>query len=213
MKYLQISVRSVFFYIIIIIVYKMMGKREIGELSIVDLVVSLLMSQLIAISIENYNKDVILYLIPIFILAILQIMNSIIYLKSKKVRDLVDGKPSIIISRGKVKMDEMKKQKYNLDDLLTSLRNKEIKSISEVDFAILETNGNLSIFKKNENDKRYPLPVIKNGEIEDDVLFQINKKKSWLLKQLEDKKINLKDVFYCFYQDNNLYIIENNNIK
>ncbi len=213
MKYLQISVRSVFFYIIIIIVYKMMGKREIGELSIVDLVVSLLMSQLIAISIENYNKDVILYLIPIFILAILQIMNSIIYLKSKKVRDLVDGKPSIIISRGKVKMDEMKKQKYNLDDLLTSLRNKEIKSISEVDFAILETNGNLSIFKKNENDKRYPLPVIQNGEIEDDVLFQINKKKSWLLKQLEDKKINLKDVFYCFYQDNNLYIIENNNIK
>lgn len=191
----------------------MMGKREIGELSIVDLVVSLLMSQLIAISIENYNKDVILYLIPIFILAILQIMNSIIYLKSKKVRDLVDGKPSIIISRGKVKMDEMKKQKYNLDDLLTSLRNKEIKSISEVDFAILETNGNLSIFKKNENDKRYPLPVIQNGEIEDDVLFQINKKKSWLLKQLEDKKINLKDVFYCFYQDNNLYIIENNNIK
>lgn len=213
MKYLQISGRSVFFYIIIIIVYKMMGKREIGELSIVDLVVSLLMSQLIAISIENYNKDIILYLIPIFILAIMQIINSIIYLKSKKIRDLVDGKPSIIISRGKVKMDEMKKQKYNLDDLLTSLRNKEIKSISEVDFAILETNGNLSIFKKDENDKRYPLPIIQNGEIEDDVLFQINKKKSWLLKQLEDKKINLKDVFYCFYQDNNLYIIENNNIK
>lgn len=213
MKYLLISARSVFFYIVIIIVYKIMGKREIGELSIIDLIVSLLMSQLIAISIENYNKDIILYLIPIFILAIMQIINSIIYLKSKKIRDLVDGKPSIIISRGKVKMDEMKKQKYNLDDLLTSLRNKEIKSISEVDFAILETNGNLSIFKKNENDKRYPLPIIQNGEIEDEVLFQINKKKSWLLKQLEDRKINLKDVFYCFFQDNNLYIIENNNIK
>lgn len=213
MGYLQISIRSIFFYFIIVLVYKIMGKREVGELSIVDLVVSLLLSQLIAISIENYEDDVIIYLIPIFILVTLQVLVSILYLKNRKTRETLDGKQSIIISRGKVKLDEMKKQKYNLDDLLTALREKEIKSIGEVDFAILETNGKLSIFRKSESDKRYPLPVIQNGEIEEDVLFEINKKKSWLLKQLESRRIDLKNVFYCFYQNNNLYIIENNCIK
>lgn len=213
MGYLQISIRSIFFYFIIVLVYKIMGKREVGELSIVDLVVSLLLSQLIAISIENYEDDVIIYLIPIFILVTLQVLVSILYLKNRKTRETLDGKQSIIISRGKVKLDEMKKQKYNLDDLLTALREKEIKSIGEVDFAILETNGKLSIFRKSESDKRYPLPVIQNGEIEEDVLFEINKKKSWLLKQLESRQIDLKNVFYCFYQNNNLYIIENDHIK
>lgn len=213
MRYLLISVRSVFFYVIITILYKLMGKREIGELSIIDLIVSLLLAQLVAISIENYDENIILYLLPIVILVLLQILVSILYLKNKKARDIMDGKPSIIIKRGKVNFEEMKKQKYNLDDLLTSLRSEKIKSISEVDFALLETNGNLSVFKKDPNDTRYPLAVIQDGEIEKDVLIEINKTKEWLLGELSKKKIELEDVFYGFLQNNDLYIIETKNIK
>mgnify|MGYP002626414461 FL=1 len=185
-----------------------MGKREIGELSIIDFIVSMYIAEIVAISIENYKESMAISLIPILLLVLLQIITAKLSYKNKKIRDVLDGKPSIIISRGKVNFKEMKRLRYNLDDLLSQLRGESIKSIAEVDYAILETNGKLSIFKK-EGPSPYPLAVILDGKIEEDVLIEINKSKRWLEKELERKHVLLENVFYAFYQRNKLFIIEN----
>ena len=212
MKYLFISLRTSFFYLLIIIVYKIMGKREIGELSIIDLIVSIFIAELVAISIENYKESVLISVFPILILVFLQIITSKLSLNNKKVRDVLDGKPSVIINRGKVNLKEMKRLRYNLDDLLCQLREQSIKSIQDVDYAILETNGRLSIFQKKDGPE-YPLAVILDGVIDEEVLFEIKKGKAWLLKELERKNILLENIFYAFYQNQNLFIIEKDTIK
>ena len=197
----------------IIFVYKIMGKREIGELSIVDLIVSLFIAEFVAISVENYKESIFMSIIPIIIIVLLQIMSSRISLKSKVTRDILEGKPSVIINRGKINFKEMLKQRYNIDDLLVQLRTQSIKSIEEVDYAILEVNGKLSIFKKSDNDNVYPLPVIINGILDLETLTQIRKNEEWINKELESKNIDIDNIFYCFYQNNNLYIIEKDKIK
>ena len=213
MKYFIVLYRSIFFYIMIVIVYKIMGKREIGELSVIDLIVSLFIAELVAISIENYNESLFVSIVPIITIVLLQLLSSKISLKNKKARDILDGNPSVIINRGKVNFKEMLKQRYNIDDLLVQLRNQSIKSIEEVDYAILENNGKLSVFKKSESDNTYPLPLIINGILDENTLLQIKKSKKWLINELNDKNIILDNIFYCFYQNNNLYIIEKNKIN
>jgi len=214
MKYLVVSFRSILFYILVSIGYRIMGKREIGELSIMDFIVSLFIAELVAISIENYNNSIFLSLIPIIILIIIEISISYISMKNNKTRNIIDGKYSVIINRGKVNFEEMTKQRYNLDDLLIQLRTHNIKSIEEVDYAILEVNGELSIFKKdNDVYSTYPLPLILDGKLDKDVLRQIRRKEDWLYKELDKNNTNINDIYYCFYRNNNLYIIENNKIK
>ena len=188
----RIMFRTVFFYFIIIFAYKLMGKRELGELSLIDFVISTVLSQMIAISIENYKDPLIYTLVPLIILVLLQILLAIITLKNKKIRNFIDGKESLIINKGVLNIKEMIKQRYSLDDLLTQLRDKDIRSIDEVEYAILETGGKLSVFKKDDNNKKiFPLPLIVDGSIELDNLNYINKDEEWLNKILEEKKITL----------------------
>lgn len=214
MNYLIITLRMFIFYTLVTVFYRIMGKREIGELSIMDFIVSIFIAEMVAISIENPNKSIFYSLIPISILVFLQMFLSYISLKNNKIRKILDGEPSVIIEKGKVNFKEMKKQRYNLDDLLTQLRDNSIKSIEEVDYAILETCGKLSIFKKQDDpNSNYPLPIIVNSKIDKEVLKKINKQEEWLLKELKKSNIKLENVFYGFYKDNNVFIIENDKIK
>ena len=207
----RIMFRTVFFYFIIIFAYKLMGKRELGELSLIDFVISTVLSQMIAISIENYKDPLIYTLVPLIILVLLQILLAIITLKNKKIRNFIDGKESLIINKGVLNIKEMIKQRYSLDDLLTQLRDKNIRSIDEVEYAILETGGKLSVFKKDDNNKKiFPLPLIVDGSIELDNLNYINKDEEWLNKILEEKKITLEEVFYSFLKDKDIFIIKRN---
>lgn len=214
LKYIIVSIRSIIFYVLITIVYRIMGKREIGELSIIDFIVSIFIAEMVAISIENYESSIFLSIIPILILVTLQIICSEVSLKNKKIRSLLDGNPSVIIEKGKINFKEMKKQRYNIDDLLTQLRGNSIKSIEEVDYAILETSGKLSIFKKSDDKKRtYPLPIIIEGEWNQDLIKKENINISWLLQEIEKEKIKLSDIFYGFYKNKKIYIIEKDKIK
>lgn len=213
MKYFIILFRSIFFYTLITIIYRIMGKREIGELSIMDFIVSIFITDMVVMSIENYNESIWISLIPIIILTIIQISFSYLSLKSKNIKNVVDGKPSVIINKGKVNFEEMSKQRYNIDDLLSQLRESSVKSLDEVDYAILETNGKLSIFLTQDDKKRtYPLPLILDGNVEIETLKQIGKNKFWLDKELKKQGIRLEDIFYCFYRNKKLYIIEKNKI-
>lgn len=214
MKYFIVAYRSVLFYAIVSIGYRIMGKREMGELSIIDFIVSIFIAEILAISIENYKSSILLSIIPILVLILIQIIISYLSMKNNKTRNIVDGTPSVIINRGRICFDEMKKQRYNLDDLLTSLREEAIKSIEEVDYAILETSGKLSIFKKSDDvTSTYPLPLVLDGKLDKDVLRQIRKKEKWLYEELDKHGTSLENIFYGFYKDNNLYIIEKNKIK
>ena len=210
MDYLLILLKTIFFYFAIVIFYRFMGKREVGELGIIDLIVSVLIAELAAISIERYDSSVFLMLLPIGVLVILQIVLAKISLKSDKVRSMLDGDASVIIDNGKVNFKEMIKQRYNLEDLLTQLRAKNVKSIEEVEYAILETSGKLSVFTKDANNSGpYPLPLILDGKIQKMTLKKIRRKEKWLNELLASKKVKLDDVFYAFYKDNQLFIIKN----
>ena len=214
MKYYTITYRGLLAYILIAIAYRFMGKREIGELSVMDLVVSIFIAEIAAISIENYKQSIFVSVIPIALLIILQVLSSKFSLKSKKARNIIDGKPSVIINRGKINFKEMKKQRYNIDDLLMQLREESIKTIEDVDYAILETSGRLSIFlKEDDNKHNYPLPIILNSKIDQETLIQIGKSEKWLRNELQKNHLNIDNVFYAFYKDKDLYVIENNKIK
>lgn len=210
MDYINVVLRTLFFYVLITVVYRFMGKREIGELSIIDLIVSILIAELAAMSIDNYKMSILLSVLPISALVVLQIGISKIALKHSSLRTLLDGKPSLIVNRGKVNFKEMLKQRYNLEDLLTQLRARQVKSLEEVDYAILETSGKLSVFLKQRGKcGAYPLAVILDGEIQKDTLKFLHKSTNWLLDTLEQEKIPLEDVFYAFYKGTKLFIIKN----
>ena len=214
MAYFVVLGKTLFFYFLIMVIYRIMGKREVGELSIMDLIVSIFIAELAAISIDNYKQNIFLSVVPIIALVIVQLVVSSISLKSSKVRSILDGDPSMIIERGKVNFKEMLKQRYNLDDLLVQLRNRGIKSIEEVDYAILETSGKLSVFKKDDDKNRvYPLPIIIDGKVQKDVLYQIGKDMTWLMDALRRENYQLDDVFYGFYQKKKLFLIRKEAIK
>ena len=185
MAYFTVLWKTLLFYFLITVIYRIMGKREVGELSIMDLIVSIFIAELAAISIDNYKENIFISIVPILALVVLQLVISRISLKNAKIRSILDGDPSMIIERGKVNFKEMLQQRYNLDDLLVQLRSRGIKSIEEVDYAILETSGKLSVFRKDDDKKRvYPLPIIIDGKIQKDVLYQIGKDSIWLEKAL-----------------------------
>ena len=119
MDYWIVIYRTILFYAVITVIYRIMGKREVGQLGIVDLIVSILIAELAAISIDNREESIWLSLLPILCLVGIQIILAYISLKSSKVRNLFDGNPSVIINRGIINFKEMVKQRYNIDDLLT----------------------------------------------------------------------------------------------
>lgn len=213
MDYIIVLERTVLFYVIITFLYRFMGKREVGQLGIVDLIVSILIAELAAISIDNREESVFLSIIPIIVLVLIQIVMSYISLKNAKVRDAFDGTPSVMINRGVVNFKEMVRQRYNLDDLLTQLREQHIRTIEEVDYAILESSGKLSVFQK-ENNKfgDYPLPLILDGVIQPETLTQIKKSKTWIERTLKDYQVKIEDVFYAFYKNKGLYIIKKSDL-
>ena len=208
---LKILFRAVFFYFMIVFAYKFMGKRELGELGLVDFVISTVLSQIIAISIENYKEPLLFTLAPLIILVLLQVFLAFLSLKSKKIRTFLDGSESLIINKGKINKQEMRKQRYSLDDLLSQLRDKDIRSIDEVDYAVLETGGKLSVFKKDDKERTvFPLPLIVDGEIEYKNLGYIRKDEVWLKDILKEKNTKLEDVFYSFLKGNDVFIIKRN---
>ena len=210
MDLVNILFRTFIFYIVMNISYRIMGKREIGELKVIDLVLSMLLADVFAIGIENYKENIFMTFLPVLLLVFMQIIVSKYSFKYEKVRKFIDGEPSIIINRGKVNFQEMLKQRYNLDDLLMELRSQGIKSIEEVFYAVLEVSGRLSVFTKDAN-VEYPLPVILDGKVDEEVLYQIGKNNDWLDEVINKEGYSLKEIFYAFYRNNELFIIKNQN--
>lgn len=213
MNYVTIIMKSIIVYIVMIVALRLMGKREVGELSIFDIVIYLVMSELLAISISE-KENIFKALIPIFTLVLLQISIAYLSLKIKKFRNLVDGKSVILIEHGHVYEDRMRENRYNIDDLMAQLRVNKISSINDIAFAVLENNGQLTILEKNHCHLRYPDPLICDGEIDYEVLKACNIEEEWLLKQLESKKIHsVKEVFICMLEKDDLFVLKKGMVK
>nr|WP_279401597.1 DUF421 domain-containing protein [Piscibacillus salipiscarius] len=161
-----LTLRTLGIYIAIFIVFRLMGKREIGELSIMDLVVFVLLAEIAIFSVENTDQSFLLLLTPMAVLLIVQLISAYVSLKSTRIREFLDGRPSIIINNGNIDEREMKKQRYNMDDLLVQLRENGVIDIGEVELAILETSGKLSVFEKKDNPPSSIEPIVIDGELQ-----------------------------------------------
>lgn len=214
MDYVKVILRMIFFYFFIILIYRIMGKREVGQLGIVDLIVSILIAELVAISVEDIDKSIMASVVPIFCLVGLQIILSFASLKNPKLRELLDGNPTFIIKNGRVNYSEMVRQKYNLDDLLTQLREKGYRNIEEIEYAILENNGTLSVFNYNKKEKSpLPLPIILDGKVQGEALKEMGRDDSFVNNLLKKNDVKLEDVFYAFYKDKSVFLIKYNEIN
>ena len=206
-SYMELMVKCIIVYFVIIFALRLMGKREVGELSVFDVVIYLVMSELLAISITDTHSSIFRSLVPIAVLALMQIAISWILLKSKRIRDLFDGKAVILIRDGCIDQQMMRKERYSIDDLMSQLHGKDLSSPDEVAFAILENNGTLSILPKKSCRVRYPHPLISDGVIDREVLRSIGKDRGWLTQQLGKQGTTAEAVFLCLYQKDGLFVI------
>ena len=203
--FLTVVWRTIFLYVLIIIVLRLMGKRELGQLSVIDLVISVLIAEVAAFALDDPDSSLFLSVVPILLLLIIQVTASFISLKSKKFRDVVDGDPAVIIREGVIDETEMRKQRYNLDDLLQQLREQQVGSVTEVEYAILEPSGNLSVFKKDGSPPI--LPLITDGFVQDTHLMLIGKSRDWLFEEIKKSGYAEPDhIFFCSLEAEGLHI-------
>ncbi|WOV88755.1 DUF421 domain-containing protein [Sporosarcina oncorhynchi] len=201
---LIIGFRTIFMYALIVFILRVMGKREVGELSIIDVVIFVIMAEVVAFALDSPDKKISHSLVPLFLLLGIQLLTSFISLKSKKFRDIVDGDPTIIIQDGIIQEEEMRKQRYNLDDLFQQLREKQVGSVLEVTHAYLEPSGNLSVFTKE--DTAPVLDLISDGVLQTRHIQLIGKSEEWLVSGLKELGVNdVEKVFYCCYENGVLH--------
>ncbi len=222
-------IRTIILYSFLLIIMRLMGKRQLGQLEPFDLVTALMISELAALPMEDNRMPLISSMIPITTLVVLQIITSIIQLKSEKARTLLNGEPSILIKDGEVDLKELRNQRFNLDDLLEELRLNGYFNLSDIHYAVLETNGNISIMPKEENtpitpkvlnlsvqEKPMPMIIINDGSINKQNLEKVGKNMKWVKKQLRKNNIeSYEDVFIGIVYDDDkfFYQLKENNEK
>lgn len=200
-------VRALILYAFVVLVMRIMGKRQIGQLQPFELVVAIMIADLAAVPMENAGVPLISGLVPIFALLLAQLSLSYITLKSERARALVCGSPSIVIQNGRIDYQELTKQRLNLNDLLEQLRDKNLANVTDVEFAILETTGHLSVIPKSQKRpvtpedlhlstpyEGIPLTLIMDGHIHHQNLSKANLDLPWLRSQLEAAVLQAEDV-------------------
>ena len=200
--------KTIFSYIFLLIILKFMGKREMSQVSIFDLVIFLIMSELFSLALNDIDSSILHFVIPVIIIVILELVSAFISMKSIKVRNFLEGKVSFIIYKGEIDYLEMKKNRFNISDLMLQLRNKDIQSPIEVEFAILEGNGILNVIKKKDLLVEYPDPLIIDGKVNDEALKKLSLNENFLYSELS--KLNYtspSQIFFAQYLKDGLFIV------
>ncbi len=207
-----VILRTVILFTVVVVVLRIMGKRQIGQLQPYELAIVILISELAAIPMENTAIPILGGLIPIFVLFTAQMLLAYISLKSEKARGIICGTPSVLVENSRIVEAEMRKQRYNINDLLEQLRSKNVANLDDVEYAILETSGQLSVILKSQKRPLTPedlniptsyegLPVtlIIDGFIFHDNLKRLNLSFEWLHAELNRVGIvDLKDVLFSY---------------
>lgn len=208
MDILIICLRTIVSYFILILALRVMGKREIGQLNLFDLIILLSLADIMIIGIENYDEKWTHVIVPVVLLTIIQKIIAKVLLKSSKIRTLIDGKPSFIIIDGKLCIKEMKKQSYNMEDLLLQLRQKDVYNILNVKYAILETSGKLSIVLNENKVDFFPFPIIISGCIEQETLELLGIKEEEILEKLGNNRLEISEIKCAYYDENRIIVVE-----
>ena len=195
--------RAILLYIIVLIVMRLMGKREIGQLQPYELAISIMIADLASIPMTDTGVPISNGIIPILGLLVMHLVISVVNLKSIKAREIICGKPRILIYRGKIDEKALKKERFTINELEERLRGNNVVNLCDVEYAILETSGNITVIQKPE--KRNTIPedfnivpdyegisydLVVDGKIMDENLKKLGKNYQWLKKQVE--KFNIR---------------------
>ena len=219
---LTILLRTLIVYAILIGTMRLMGKRQLGELELSELVTTLLISEIASLPIENPNVPVIVVVIPLITILTLEISLSVILLKCPRLKNFASTRPSILIRQGKVDQVEMRRVRISIDELISEVRQSGIATLADVDYAILEQNGKISVIPKraaqppNATDLSISLPesgvlhvLIADGEINRYNMSLLNVSSQDIQKYLKEKKLAQQEVFLLGMDDGRaLYWIE-----
>lgn len=206
--------RTVLIYIFLICIMRLMGKRQLGELEMTDLVITLLLSEIATIPITDKGTPILYAIVPVVTLASFEVLTSGLSLKHPKFKMLLSPKPAILVHNGKVDRHEMQKVRISLDELLCELRQKNVPDIAQVQYAILESNGKLSIITKAactpptaEQLGMHPPEngilhiVYCDGVYSDQTLRSLGKDRAWAQKQMKLHGVSPERVFYMMTDD------------
>lgn len=195
--------RAILLYIIVLIVMRLMGKREIGQLQPFELAISIMIADLASIPMTDTGVPISNGIIPILGLLVMHLVISVVNLKSIKAREIICGKPRILIYRGRIDEKALKKERFTINELEERLRGNNVVNLGDVEYAILETSGNITVIQKPE--KRNTIPedfnivpdyegisydLVVDGKIMDENLKKLGKNYQWLKKQVE--KFNIR---------------------
>ena len=195
--------RAIVLYIVVLIVMRLMGKREIGQLQPFELAISIMIADLASIPMTEIGIPIFNGIVPILGLLVMHLIISMINLKSLKAREIICGKPSILIYRGKIDEKQLKKERFTINELQERLRGNNVTNLGDVEYAILETSGEVTVILKPE--KRNTIPedfnitpeyegipydLVVDGKVMEKNLKMIGKNYSWLRKQVE--KFNMR---------------------
>lgn len=211
-----VMIRTIILYFLVVLTMRTMGKRQIGQLQPFELVIAIMISELASLPMQDTRIPLIHGIIPIITLLILEIILSVLQLKSEMARSILCGKPTILINNGKIDYYALKNQRVNINDLLEELRLKNFFNINDIEFAILETSGQLSIIpktplnpttKKDLNIKSsqevLPVTLILDGKTNYKSLNLINKDYNWLVNELKKQGIDSpKNAFIAILDSN-----------
>lgn len=200
-------IRAIMVYILVLVVMRLMGKREIGQLQPFELVISIMIADLASIPMTDPGVPIFNGLVPILGLLAMHLLITVLNIKSVNLRKITCGKPTILVYRGKIDEDALKKERFTISELQERLRGKDVFNLGDVEFAILETNGEVSVITKpNKRNltpedmnieadyEGLPYDLIVDGKIMYENLSKIGKDKRWLLKQIEKFKCMPDDV-------------------
>lgn len=206
--WLQVVLRSLFFLVVLFLITKWLGKKQISQLSFFEYVTGITIGNIGAELATRVEGNIVHGVLSILVFAFAPFIAGLISMKSKIFRDLVEGKATVFIKDGKIMEDNLKKEKYTTDELLWLLRSKDVFDISTVEFALLEANGDFSVMLKKENQPltpkdlnmtvasvKEPQMVIMDGKILDEPLSTIGLNRNWLKTELEKLGILLENVF------------------
>ena len=190
--------RAIVLYLVVLIVMRLMGKREIGQLQPFELAISIMIADLASIPMTEIGIPIFNGIVPILGLLVMHLVISVINLKSLKAREIICGKPSILIYRGKINEKELKKERFTINELEERLRGNNVINLGDVEYAILETRGQVTVIQKPE--KRNTIPedfnitpeyegipydLVVDGKVMTKNLKEIGKDYRWLKKQVE----------------------------
>lgn len=220
-------IRTLLLYIIIILAIRIMGKRQISELQTSELVVTLLISDIAAIPMQNTSQPLVSGFIPILVLVSCELLLSSAMLKNAKFRKIVCGKPIVIINDGIVDQKEMRRLRMSTEDLSEQLRQMNVFNLSEVAYALIETNGKLSVLKKPENQQPsnsmlgvvapedgFYAVIISDGEISEFSASLCGISKQWIEGVLKGEGLQLSDVFIMTAnKSKDYYLVKKEDVK